>query len=168
MQSETDFDVPQGGHTASPCFSKAGPWLLCSHPELVCTLLEGPAPQPPCHRGSHSRPDPQIKAGAPGQGCYQSRDTRHRRGAAAKTGRAVPGRPCSSEGSRSTRAPQRCTGPGCSRGTGALGSSGISALQPRDVLALLLSPSAALGDGQQLASRGNCQAASNTQAAKAL
>lgn len=36
------FDVPQSGHAASPCFSKAHPWLLCSHPELVCTLLGGP------------------------------------------------------------------------------------------------------------------------------
>lgn len=69
------FDAPQGGHAASPCFSKAGPWLLCSHPELVCTLAGGP--QPPCR--SRSRPDPQIKAaGLTGQSRYQSRDKRHR------------------------------------------------------------------------------------------
>lgn len=159
--------MPQGGHTASPCFSKAGPWLLCSHPEVVCTLLEGPVPQPPCHRGSHSRPDPQIKAGAPGAGLLsEQRHTALPRCSCQDSQSCARPTP-QGEGSRSTRAPQSCTGPGCSRGTRALGSSSISALQPRDVLALLLSPSAALGEGQQLASRGNCQAVSNTQAAKA-
>lgn len=85
------FDVPQGGRAASPSFSKAHPWPLCSHPELVCTLVQAPSPAAPLPQRQPLRlPDKSSQAHR-AELLSEQRQAAQSCGAAAEIAGALPG-----------------------------------------------------------------------------
>lgn len=124
---------------------------------LFVHLLQGPIPAAPLPRPS--RPDPDKSGAGPLSGHGHAAPSELQIAELGRAGTKAPGQ---------QRPPRAAPGLAAAGALGQLPAALSAPCTPRGVLALLLSPSAPPGEGQQLANRGNCQAASDTQAAKAL